>query len=233
MKYPLRASVYFANKFHSLWFVIPSWLYGIIWGTFPWIGWGAYSVESESKHRCSIDLRTQTSNVKSFNYSLLCFCYIIPIFIVIVSFVIIKKEMKKMLQFAKKATGKNSKSTRASIKSERLFTFVVGVMLTAFIVAWTPYAICVFYFSIKGEISEVVLDVASYLGKSSGLLNPIIYVFMYKEFRSAVRRLFGIRKNKVDNLSTSNPRDTWSHQATTHVALESVNNKHAKSIPSE
>ena len=41
------------------------------------------------------------------------------------------------------------------------------------------------------------------LGKSSAFYNPLIYLFMYKQFRQAVSELFG-RQVKVGPISSQN-----------------------------
>ncbi|XP_066932895.1 opsin-1, short-wave-sensitive 1-like [Clytia hemisphaerica] len=178
------------SKFYAILFIVASWVYGSMWALFPWFGWGRYAYESLTNHRCSIDLVSRSPNIVSYNYTLLVFCYIVPIIIMMTSFCIIKREIAGMLQKVKDSTGKNSKSATATVKQERTFTVVVAVMLTSFLLAWTPYALCVFLVSLRIEISPDFLDVSAYLGKSSIIHNPIIYVFLYKQFRTGLLRLF-------------------------------------------
>lgn len=196
MKYPMKSIAFFTQKYRWLLFIVPSWLYGILWGTCPLLGWGKYSAESSIQNsRCNLDLKTPEMRVMSFNYSLLAFCYVLPIFSMLGCFVVIKKEMKSMLVIAQKLTGKESVSWKNSMRSECVFTIIVVVILVSFFAAWTPYAICVFYLTKKGTIAPAVLTAASYLGKSSSCFNPMIYVFMYKDFRVALKRLLKFEKS--------------------------------------
>ena len=174
---------YFAGMISVCWF------YGTLWATLPMTGWGAYGFESRTNHRCSIVITTRDSNIMSYNYALLVFCYVIPIIVMVVSLMIAKRAMLGMVHRIQTATGKNSKQSNLTAKQERLFTIVVLVMLASFVTAWTPYAICVFLASIDVHVSAVALDVSAYLGKSAIIHNPIIYVFLYKQFRVGLLRV--------------------------------------------
>ena len=159
------------------------WLYGASWATFPVFGWGSYAYESKTNRRCSIEISSRDSTIMSYNFMLLVFCYVIPIAVMVVSLMIARRAMTGMVNRIKTSTGKNSKQSAHTAKQERSFTLVVLVMLASFVTAWTPYAICVFMASIHVDIPPVTLDVSAYLGKSSIIHNPIIYVFLYKQFR--------------------------------------------------
>jgi len=187
---PFQSSSMFQKKRYATMFVGLCWSYGALWATLPWFGWGRYAYESKTAHRCSIDILSQNKTYISYNYALLFFCYVIPIFVMLISFVFIKREMGKMLHKIKNSTGKNSKSTNATVKQERTFTLVVAVMLMSFLLAWTPYAVCVFLVSTNIDVSPVMLNVSAYLGKSSCVHNPIIYVFLYKHFRKQLLKVF-------------------------------------------
>ena len=171
----------------------------MMFGSFPWFGWGRYTFESKSNHRCSIHINSTDATVTSYNISLLVFCYVIPILISTVSFVFIKCELKTLSMRAIKNNGRNSTMSQYSLHQERVFTLVFVVMVTAFMVAWTPYAICVFYRQIVGPISQTTLDVSAYLGKSSTLYNPIIYTLIYKRFKEGLLDVLRCRVRNIVN----------------------------------
>lgn len=159
------------------------WMYGGLWASFPMFGWGNYSYESRTNHRCSIEITSKEKTIMSYNYTLLVFCYVIPIAVMVISLMVAKREMSGMTNRIKISTGKNSKQSENTAKQERTFTTVVLVMLASFVTAWTPYAFCVFAASIQVNIPPIALDVSAYLGKSAIIHNPVIYVFLYKQFR--------------------------------------------------
>ena len=168
------------------------WIYGGLWASFPMFGWGKYSYESKTNHRCSIEIGSYNTTIMSYNYALLVFCYVIPIVIMVLSLMVAKREMSGMIDRIKNSTGKNSKESASTAKQERTFTMVVLVMLASFVTAWTPYAICLFFASIKVDIPPIALDVSAYVGKSAIIHNPVIYVFLYKQFRLGLVKVISV-----------------------------------------
>ena len=67
------------------------------------------------------------------------------------------------------------------------------VLIATFLMAWTPYSVCVFVVTVNGHVPAGLLSFASVFAKSSTLYNPIIYSIFMKDFRDRCKRFFGGR----------------------------------------
>nr|AUO16426.1 opsin 7 [Clytia hemisphaerica] len=213
VKYPFKSEDWLISKKVIVAFLVPTWLYGFVWGSlFNMIGWGAIIYESKETHRCSIDFISTDPIRKSYVYCLLVFCYIIPIITTISFFLIIKRELHKMRQFIADNLGEDSKISKDTVKEEKRFSILVAVMLVCFLISWTPYAISVFYWKIKGNIKDTVFfDMCAYFGKTSSLWNPIIYFFVYKKFRTAFLRWCPFTRNWVQRIEPTHEQKATGH----------------------
>lgn len=62
---------------------------------------------------------------------------------------------------------------------------MVVVMIVAFLVAWTPYALLSFIVTVHPTIylDPILAAVPAFFAKTAAVYNPIIYVFMNKQVR--------------------------------------------------
>lgn len=193
ISYPLQLYNFMKRKTNGFYFVIPSIGYGLIWGSLPLLGWSKYTLELKRTNRCTINFNDKTYGTISYLYSLLVFCYILPLLLMTLSFVKIGKELQKMSRCDSRRRGSLSK-TRESKNLERKMAGIIITMIIVFLLCWTPYAILVLFVSFDIKIPSGYADIAAMLGKSSTVYNPIIYVIMYKRFRTYVFNLFQRRR---------------------------------------
>ncbi|XP_009580485.1 PREDICTED: opsin-VA-like, partial [Fulmarus glacialis] len=77
-------------------------------------------------------------------------------------------------------------------KPERQVTRMVVVMIVAFLICWMPYAafsmLVTAYPSI--ELDPRLAAIPSFFSKTATVYNPIIYVFMNKQFRKCLIEMF-------------------------------------------
>ncbi|XP_010166671.2 opsin-VA-like, partial [Antrostomus carolinensis] len=77
-------------------------------------------------------------------------------------------------------------------KPERQVTRMVVVMIVAFLICWTPYAafsiLVTAYPSI--ELDPRLATIPAFFSKTATVYNPIIYVFMNKQFRKCLIQMF-------------------------------------------
>ena len=177
---PHPTSKWFTDKRKSLLFILLSWTYGFIWAFFPFLGWGSYAKSFQNDISCSVSLGEGSSS--SYIYSLLMFCYLLPLLILIVCFIKIRFEIKTNLVWLAKRNITSLSAKHA--KLEKKNSTVVLLMLLAFFIAWTPYAVIAFCSTYTKQALKVYLTEAMFLGKSSCMYNPIILFAACNRFRS-------------------------------------------------
>lgn len=196
LTFPLKIRNWFASRWVSLYIIVPSWLYGFLWAVFPLLGWSSYEREQGAKHRCSVDLNSPKTNARSYAWGMLVFCFIIPVLCIGVCSFFILREMKKMTnQVAVLGISEDQAASRRKLEIKH--TIMSLVLIGTFIVAWSPYAACVFVMTIKGRIEESLLTGSAILAKTSTLYNPIVYIIFMKDFRRRCMLLFGCRPASV------------------------------------
>lgn len=166
------------------------WSYGVILAALPLAGWGRYT--NEKLHRCSIDTFSRKQVDIVYNYSLLAFGYGVPIACTITCFMFIKIEFQKMSRNGSRNQGRNSSLVQDTLRRERSLTLMFALMTFSFVVAWTPYAVCLFYQQQTGnQIEARLIDASAYFGKSSTVFNPIVYSMVQKNFNTTLKAIFG------------------------------------------
>jgi hypothetical protein len=89
--------------------------------------------------------------------------------------------------------------TRALMQSRRKVARMLMCLAILFAFCWMPYNICSLYIDLRDEMDVVSLTALPFtlcLGHSNSALNPVLYWFMNKSFRKAVRRKFGCRRRR-------------------------------------
>ncbi|XP_057313535.1 rhodopsin, G0-coupled-like [Hydractinia symbiolongicarpus] len=157
---------------------LSAWGYAAFWSFSPICGWSRYVLE-RSGNRCTLDWTLKTSNAKSYVYSISIFCYVLPIIIHAVSFIIAKKVMKKHRRYLSKLYGRRNSTTTHVKREERKTSALCFLMFSAFIMAWTPYTF-VGLLSQQMTVPVWCLDASAILAKSSTLFNPLIYCYKAK-----------------------------------------------------
>uniref|UniRef100_A0A182XWZ2 G-protein coupled receptors family 1 profile domain-containing protein n=1 Tax=Anopheles stephensi TaxID=30069 RepID=A0A182XWZ2_ANOST len=175
------------------------WSYSFALTSPPLFGWGAY-VNEAANISCSVNWESQTTNATSYIIFLFIFGLILPLAVIIYSYINIVLEMRK-----------NSARVGRVNRAERRVTSMVAVMIVAFMIAWTPYATfaLIEQFGPPELIGPGLAVLPALIAKSSICYNPIIYVGMNTQFRAAfwrVRRSNGVAGQQPDSNNT-NSRD--------------------------
>ena len=170
--------------------VLPCWLFGLLWGLFPLLGWSSYGKKTSKGYRCGINLREYNWNVVSYNVCLCFFSCIIPVIVTALCYVGVRLIFKSLGRSAAEQNGNQSQMNRETRRQEYSI-FVLGlIMFAAFTLAWTPYASLVVMTMFKYAPSQMSFDIAAVLTKTSAFNNPIIYALVYKEFRKKVSSIW-------------------------------------------
>lgn len=195
---PWRARLWRKNRWNSLCIIIPSWVYGLVWAIFPLTGWSAYKRERGAQYRCSIDLETKETGTRTYAYSLLVFCFVLPLIVISISSFFTIRIMKKMSYSAPKI-GVCQEETSIRERRESRNSIMVFVLVSAFLISWAPYASCVLVLTVSGNINGTMLTVSAVFAKTSTLYNPIIYIIFMRDFRYRCLVFFGWRKKKRES----------------------------------
>uniref|UniRef100_A0A3P9Q0Z9 Parapinopsin a n=1 Tax=Poecilia reticulata TaxID=8081 RepID=A0A3P9Q0Z9_POERE len=152
---------------HAVAGVVLSWVWSFVWNTPPLFGWGSY------------DLRDAADMSYIVIYFSLCFA--VPFSTIIVSY-------SRLLWTLHQVTKLQTSESKRTDCAERQVARMVVVMVLAFLVTWLPYAAMALAVIMDSSlyIDPVIATIPVYLAKSSTVYNPIIYIFMNRQFRSHV-----------------------------------------------
>ncbi|XP_072280187.1 opsin-VA-like isoform X3 [Pyxicephalus adspersus] len=126
-------------------------------------------------------------------------CFVLPLMLIFVSYGKLMRKLRKVSD-----TQGRLGSTR---KPEKEVTRMVVIMILAFLICWTPYAA----FSILVtahptiELDPRLSAIPAFFAKTASMYNPIIYVFMNKQFRRCLLQMFHCHdlEPKESNMPTS------------------------------
>ncbi|XP_067171215.1 blue-sensitive opsin-like isoform X2 [Apteryx mantelli] len=161
-----------------------TWIFGLAAAVPPLFGWSRYIPEGL---QCSCGPDWYTTNNKWNNESyvafLFCFCFGVPLAVIVFSY--------GRLLVALRAVAKQQEQSATTQKAEREVTKMVVVMVLGFLVCWGPYsAFALWAVTHRGQSFDAALaSVPSVFSKASTVCNPVVYVFMNKQFRSCMLKL--------------------------------------------
>ncbi|KAK1133278.1 hypothetical protein K0M31_011094 [Melipona bicolor] len=163
------------------------WIYALCLSLPPLFGWGSYSPEAGNVS-CSVSWEVHDPVTKSESYIGFLFILglIIPVLVISSSYAAIILTLRRV-----------RKRAGASGRREAKITKMVALMITAFLLAWSPYAalaIAAQYFDVKPSASVAVLP--ALLAKSSICYNPIIYAGLNSQFSRSLKKIFNIRTTR-------------------------------------
>ncbi|XP_048387551.2 opsin 6, group member a [Stegostoma tigrinum] len=157
------------------------WATALFWSASPLFGWGSY--KDQMYGTCEIDWgRAVFSTVyKSYIVSIFVCCFFLPMSIMLFSYISIFNTIKSSGALA----GAEVQGDRQR-KLERDVTRVSMVICTAFIIAWSPYAVISMWSASGRQVPKFTSLLASLFAKSASFYNPIIYFGMNSKFRRDV-----------------------------------------------
>ncbi|XP_032228336.2 visual pigment-like receptor peropsin [Nematostella vectensis] len=168
--------------------ILALWISGLIWAIPPLVGWSSYAHQGSFSH-CSV--KWFSVDPKDYSYTVVIFTkfYFFPIAFMTFSYVHVFVITRRMAKNATQLWGKKAAATAKSIKSESKAAEIALVMVLSFLIAWTPYAVVSFYYSLRGPTGVPLMAamLPSLFAKASSLFNPIIYFAMSREFRNSCR----------------------------------------------
>uniref|UniRef100_A0A3B3ZRP5 G-protein coupled receptors family 1 profile domain-containing protein n=1 Tax=Periophthalmus magnuspinnatus TaxID=409849 RepID=A0A3B3ZRP5_9GOBI len=174
--YPLGSVLFQAR--HAVAGVVLSWVWSFIWNTPPLFGWGNYELEGI---RTSCAPNWYSRDVGNMSYIIMYFflCFALPFSVIMVSY---SRLLWTLRQVTKLQVSEGGSTHRVEVQVARM----VVVMVLFFLVTWLPYASMALSVILVPSlyIDPVIAAIPVFLAKSSTVYNPIIYVFMNRQFRN-------------------------------------------------
>ncbi|KAJ8373091.1 hypothetical protein AAFF_G00271460 [Aldrovandia affinis] len=168
---------------HAILGILFVWTFSLIWTVPPVLGWSSYT---PSKIGTTCEPNWYSTDYYDHTYIITFFstCFILPLAVIITSYAKLMQKLRKV----SKAQGRLGNTRKPDGQVARM----VIVMIVAFMVGWMPYAA----FSITVTACPTIhLDprlaaVPAFFSKTAAVYNPVIYVFMNKQFRKCLIQMF-------------------------------------------
>ena len=156
------------------------------WGVAALIGIGIIIAgfnQGKCEDSCLIDALISTT--------LACiFSFYIPVIIMLSIYLKIFLVALRQANSIQNTTCQNTKSGETVSKTERKATKTLAVVMGVFLLCWTPYFLCIIFQPLMYSLTPVaVIETLNWLTLSNSMLNPFIYAFFYRWFRSAFRMI--------------------------------------------
>ncbi|XP_059904991.1 parapinopsin-like [Gadus macrocephalus] len=162
---------------HAVGGVVLSWLWSFLWNTPPLFGWGSFQLEGV-KTSCAPDWFSRNSGNMSYIAIYFLLCFALPFSVILLSYC---RLLRTLRQVSRLQLSMGGSTNRVELQVARM----VALMVLAFLVAWLPYAALALTVMLDPSlyISPQIATVPVFLAKSSTMFNPIIYIFMNRQFR--------------------------------------------------
>ncbi|XP_023852874.1 parapinopsin-like [Salvelinus sp. IW2-2015] len=162
---------------HAVGGVALSWVWSLIWNTPPLFGWGRYELEGVGTS-CAPDWHNRDPNNVSYILCYFLLCFTVPFLIIVASY-------SKLIYTLRQVSAMGCIEGGAAAKAEAKVARMVVLMVVTFLISWLPYATLalVVVSHPDAHISPLLGTVPVYLAKSSTVYNPLIYLYMNKQFR--------------------------------------------------
>nr|XP_013051898.2 pinopsin [Anser cygnoides] len=159
-----------------------TWSWSLLWTTPPLLGWSSYVPEG-LRTSCGPNWYTGGSNNNSYILALFVACFVLPLGLILFSYT--------NLLVTLRAAAAQQKEANTTQQVEREVTRMVVVMVMAFLICWLPYTTFALVVATNKDISiqPALASLPSYFSKTATVYNPIIYVFMNKQFQSCLLKM--------------------------------------------
>ncbi|KPP79517.1 opsin-5-like [Scleropages formosus] len=174
------AQAHCINKKNILGSLAFIWVTAVFWSGAPLLGWGSYT--DRGYGTCEVDWAKATYSTiyKSYIISILICCFFVPVLVMLFSYVSIINMVKKSNNIAE------GYLTNRQRKVEKDVTRVSIVICTAFILAWSPYAVVSLWSAWGFHVPGLTSIFTRLVAKSASFYNPLIYFGMSPKFRRDV-----------------------------------------------
>ncbi|MED6295292.1 hypothetical protein CHARACLAT_030173 [Characodon lateralis] len=176
-------------------FLLFIWVTAGFWSGAPLLGWGSYS--DRGYGTCEIDWSkaSYSSTYRSYIIAIFVFCFFMPVLIMLFCYVSIINTVKRG-----NALSADGDLTDRQRKIERDVTIVSIVICTAFILAWSPYAVVSMWSACGFHVPNLTSIFTRLFAKSASFYNPLIYFGLSSKFRKDVAILLPCTQSPKDTV---------------------------------
>uniref|UniRef100_A0A670YUB6 RPE-retinal G protein-coupled receptor n=1 Tax=Pseudonaja textilis TaxID=8673 RepID=A0A670YUB6_PSETE len=145
-----------------------AWCSAGFWSAMPLLGWGAYDYEP-LRTCCTLDYTKGDRNYITFLIPLVLFNFVIPIFIILMSYQSIDNKFRKTGQLK----------------------FNTGLPVKSLVLCWGPYSLLSIYAAVENValVSPKILMIPALIAKASPTLNAFLYALGNENYRGGLWQL--------------------------------------------
>ncbi|XP_044025385.1 trace amine-associated receptor 1-like [Siniperca chuatsi] len=116
--------------------------------------------------------------------------FYLPVIIMLCIYLRIFLVAQRQARSIQNTTCQGTKSGATVNKMERKATKTLAIVLGVFVLCWLPFFLCVTFVPFSNNsVPGSVVETLNWLTLSNSMLNPFIYAFFYRWFRSAFRMI--------------------------------------------
>uniref|UniRef100_A0A8C5Q159 G-protein coupled receptors family 1 profile domain-containing protein n=1 Tax=Leptobrachium leishanense TaxID=445787 RepID=A0A8C5Q159_9ANUR len=213
---------------HSAIGILFVWIFSFVWTIPPIMGWSSYTT-SKIGTTCEPNWYSGKLSDQTYIITFLTTCFVLPLMVIFISYGKLMRKLRKVSD-----TQGRLGSTR---KPEKEVTRMVIIMIIAFLICWSPYAAFSILVTARPtiELDPRLSAIPAFFAKTASMYNPVIYVFMNKQFRRCLLQMFhcSVKESKESNNNPTSERVGISrdHQGgemlaiATHITASNASNR--------
>jgi len=178
-KFTLSCNV---NRRNVLVVIVFCWVVPVVYSSLPLFGWSSFGPEPGFVG-CSVTWYSNDLNDYSYVMTMFVLFFFVPLVIMLTCYVRVHLEMKSITQKAAVTWGHLSVQFEDTIRAKQRNVKMSIAMSSAFIIAWTPYALVSLYIAFGGKTNPLAVVIPALFAKLSSCYNVIIFIFIYRKFR--------------------------------------------------
>ncbi|XP_065640551.1 vertebrate ancient opsin [Hydra vulgaris] len=150
--------------------------YGLLWASFPLLGWSKYEEDLDNK-RCSLDWNLTQPDSSSYLFFAFLFCYILPVIMLIFAYSLTKKTVDNQSIF------KRDQPVKQRELLEKVYIKLFLWSAIAYFVVWTPYAGATLLSIFNIKIPSLIYTICALFAKLSAILNAFTNCYINSFFK--------------------------------------------------
>lgn len=205
----LSKESYFSKKQVVL-VIVACWVYCLLFSVAPLLGWSSYGLEGINT-TCSIKWESNNDHHKAYFGLVFLACYLLPVGLTTFCYHRIQTVTNRLVTETLQTRNLFVVARQACLglaNKQRRSSLYFLVLVFAHLISWTPYAVVSFITLLGVRISPVAMSVPSIFAKISFILNPILYAFFSRKFRSRITVLFRKRRRFSSSVHAGNVNET-------------------------